>query len=101
MKYLVLWELELLGMRPEVVHAVLAMPAYAQKLAEQKKLVERYHIVGRHGGALIYEVDTNDELERLMALAPVYNFSRYTIYPLAAMASPGDVLHPPSDSPNG
>ncbi len=52
----------------------------------------RYHIVGKHGGAWIYDVDSNEELERLLALAPVYNFARYDIYPLAEMETPADVL---------
>jgi hypothetical protein len=30
-------------------------------------------------------VDSHKELERLLGLAPVYNFARYTIYPLADM----------------
>ena len=33
----------------------------------------------------IYDVDSHEQLERLLALAPVYNFARYTIYPLADM----------------
>ena len=56
------------------------------------KVLARYHVVGSHGGAWIYDVDSNEELERLLGLAPVYNFARYTIYPLADMGPtrPGD-----------
>jgi muconolactone delta-isomerase len=30
-------------------------------------------------------VGSNEELERLLALMPVYNFAHYTVYPLAEM----------------
>ncbi|MDW8327723.1 MAG: muconolactone Delta-isomerase family protein, partial [Anaerolineales bacterium] len=77
MKFLILWELELARLRPEMIQAVMRMPDYAAKLREMGKLVARYHIVGRHGGAWIYEVASNEELERLLAMAPVYNFAHY------------------------
>ena len=32
------------------------------------------------------------DLERLLAMAPVYNFARYDVYPLAEMETPADVL---------
>jgi muconolactone delta-isomerase len=68
------------------------MPDYAREVIDQGKLVARYHIVGKHGGAWIYNVTSNEELERLLAMAPVYNFARYDIYPLAEMETPTDVL---------
>ena len=45
----------------------------------------RYHIVGAHGGAWIYDVDSHEEFERLLAVAPVFNFARYAVHPLADM----------------
>jgi muconolactone delta-isomerase len=33
----------------------------------------------------VYDVGSNEELERLIALMPVYNFAHYTVYPLAEM----------------
>jgi muconolactone delta-isomerase len=92
MKFLVLWELEVL--RTETVHAVMRMPDYARQVREQGKLFARYHVVGKHGGAWIYDVDSNEELERLLATAPVYNYSRYQVLPLAEMDTPADVLRP-------
>ena len=92
MKFLVLWELEVL--RPETVSAVLRMPEYAEKLMEEGKLASRYHVVGRHGGAWLYEVDSNEELERLLARAPVYNYARYDVLPLAEMQTPENVMRP-------
>jgi muconolactone delta-isomerase len=68
------------------------MPEYAQDVIDEGKLETRYHIVGKHGGAWIYDVDSNEELERLLAMAPVYNFARYDVYPLAEMETPADVL---------
>lgn len=95
MKFLILWKFELAGLRPEVLPAVGRMPEYAEKLRKQGKLVSRYHVVGKHGGAWIYEVSSNEELERLLAMAPVYNFAHYEVIALAEMDSPGAILGPP------
>jgi muconolactone delta-isomerase len=85
MKFLVLWRIEIARLSPEVARAVMRMPDHAGPLEEQGKVVARYHIVGGHGGAWIYEVDSNEELERLLVQSPVYNFSRYEVIPLAEM----------------
>ncbi len=92
MKFLVMWELDLARLSTGVARAVMRMPEYAQEVIEEGKLEARYHIVGKHGGAWIYDVDSNEELERLLATAPVYNFARYDIYPLAEMETPEDIL---------
>jgi muconolactone D-isomerase len=89
-KFLVIWRLELALLSRGVLEAVARMPEYARPLEESGKVVARYHLVGAHGGAWIYEVGSNEELERLLALSPVYNFSRYEVLPLAEMGSPGD-----------
>ena len=94
MKFLVLWEFELAGLRPEVIPAVARMPEYAATLKKQGKLVARYHLVGKHGGAWIYDVVSNEELERLLAMAPVYNFAHYQVMALAEMDTPASVLGP-------
>ncbi|MFL5732948.1 MAG: muconolactone Delta-isomerase family protein [Chloroflexia bacterium] len=95
MKFLVMWELELSRLTMDAVHAVMRMPEYAGKLTDQGKLEKRWHIVGKHGGAWVYDVTSNEELERLLAMAPVYNFAHYDIYPLAEMESPANILQPP------
>lgn len=87
-KFLVIWSLEPALIGPNAMKAILCMPDYASKLQENGKLEKRYHIVGRHGGAWIYNVDSNEELDRYLALAPAYNFSRYEVYPLAEMSDP-------------
>ena len=86
MKFLVMWRIELSLLSREMARAVARMPTYAATLRRQGKLAARYHLVGQHGGAWIYEVDSNEELERLLGLAPVYNFARYEVFPLAEMA---------------
>ncbi len=92
MKFLVMWELE--RVHSDTVQAVTRMPQYAAAIKQQGKLLDRFHIVGRHGGAWIYDVASNEELEHLLAMSPVYNYSRYQVYPLADMQGPADVLRP-------
>lgn len=55
-----------------------------------------HHIVGRHGGAWIYSVDSHEELDRLLAQATVYNFASYEIYPPVEMNGE-PTLAPPRD----
>ena len=86
MKFLVLWRFELNRLRPDVVTAVARMPEYAKKLGD--KLECRYHVIGSHGGAWIYKVDSNEELDRLLAMSPVYNYATYQVLPLAEMTDP-------------
>lgn len=91
MKFLVLWHLEAVRFSPEVVGAVLDQPRYAKKLEAEGKLECRYHVVGGHGGAWIYNVSSNEELDRLLAMSPVYNFASYQVLPLAEMTDPTTV----------
>lgn len=91
-KFLVLWSLEPSLMGSQVVQAVLAMPAYAKMMLAEGKLERRYHLVGKHGGAWIYDVASNEELDRCLALAPVYNFARYEVLPLAEMTESATVV---------
>ncbi len=97
-KFLVLWSLEPSMMGSQAVKAVLGMPAYAAKLTSEGKLEKRYHVVGRHGGAWIYDVASNEELDRCLALAPVYNYARYEVLPLAEMQDPSTVASPLGES---
>ena len=46
-----------------------ACPDYTAKLQEQ----------GKHGGAWIYDVDSNEQLEQLLAMSLVYSFSNYEV----------------------
>ena len=58
-------------------------------------MLHRYHVIGAHGGAWIYEVDSHEEFELLLARAPVFNFARYEVLPLAEMSA----LRPSSVTP--
>jgi muconolactone delta-isomerase len=84
-KFLVLWQLDLALLSREMVLAVGDMPAYGETLEREGKVIARYHVVGAHGGAWIYEVDSHEEFERLLGRAPVFNFAHYTVHALADM----------------
>jgi muconolactone delta-isomerase len=86
MKFLVLWHFDLTRLGPEVARAVMQMPDYAKKLGD--KLECRYHVIGSHGGAWIYKVTSNEELDRLLAMSPVYNYATYQVLALAEMLDP-------------
>jgi len=87
MKFLVVWKMEISRLSTEMMKTVLRMPDFAKPLEESGKVIGRYHIVGYHGGAWIFDVASNDELEMLLAQMPVYNFSHFDVYPLADMSS--------------
>jgi muconolactone delta-isomerase len=89
MKFLVLWKFQA-GIRvglPEVAKMLSDLRAYAKELREEGKLESYYHIVGRHGGAWIFDVESNQELEILLAKMPVYNFVTYNVHVLTEMGS--------------
>lgn len=88
MRFLVLWRMELSLLSREMAQAVGKMAEYGRTLEREGKVVMRYHIVGAHGGAWIYQVESNEEFERLLARSPVFNFARYDVYPLAEMSEP-------------
>jgi muconolactone delta-isomerase len=92
MKFLALWSIELSLVSDAMVRAIARMPDYGQRLEEQGKVLARYHVVGAHGGAWIYEVESHEEFERLLAMAPVFNFARYTVHPLADMSGEANVV---------
>lgn len=87
MKFLVLWRMEISRLSGEMLKAVLRMPDYAKPLEDAGKVIGRYHVVGSHGGAWIFNVDSNDELEMLLARSPVYNYSHFEVMALADMST--------------
>ena len=93
MKFLVLWQLDLALLSREMVRAVGDMPAYGETLQREGKVLARYHMVGAHGGAWIYQVNSHEEFERLLGRAPVFNFARYTVHALADMDHDAVSLH--------
>lgn len=89
MKFLVLWKIEQSLLSDAMARAIARMPEYGDPLVEQGKVLSRYHVVGAHGGAWIYDVSDHEEFERLLATSPVFNFAHYTVYPLAEMTPKG------------
>jgi muconolactone delta-isomerase len=87
-KFLVLWKLEMGRATPGMVRAVLRQQDYGARLLAEGKLEVRYHLVGGHGGAWIYSVESNEELDNLLAEAPVYNMASYEVHALAEMRAP-------------
>ena len=97
MKFLVIWWIEIALLSKGVMQAVGTMPDYADPLLKSGKVRARYHIPGAHGGVWIYDVDSHEELDMLLARSPVFNFSRYEVIPLAEMTPP----LPPPPEPRG
>jgi muconolactone delta-isomerase len=91
-KFLVLWHFDISRLTQEVVVAITQQPQYGERLEKQGKLECRYHVVGSHGGAWIYKVDSNEELDRLLAMSPVFNFATYQVLALAEMRDPTTVV---------
>ena len=87
-KFLVLWKLELSRVSPDTLQAMLRQQDYGARLQGEGKVQTRYHLIGAHGGAWIYDVDSNEELDALLAQAPVYNIASYEVHPLAEMRGP-------------
>jgi len=86
MKFLVLWSFQQgIKLTPELMKATFDLREYATKLRSQGKVERHYHIIGKHGGVWIFDVESNDELENLIAAMPVYNLAQYDIYPLTEM----------------
>jgi muconolactone delta-isomerase len=85
-KFLVLWRMELSLLSREMAQAVARMAEYGAALEREGRVIARYHVVGAHGGAWIYVVDSHEQFEQLLARAPIFNFATYDIYPLAEMS---------------
>jgi len=92
MKFLVLWHLGVGTPTAELVKAIAETPNYAKKLQADGKLECRYHLIGKHGGAWIYNVKSNEELDLLLAMAPVYNYAHYEVLALADMTDPATII---------
>lgn len=88
MKFLALWRMEIAHLSREMAQAVGRMPEYGAALEQEGRLVARYHVVGAHGGAWIYDVESHEEFERLLARSPVFNFAHYDVHALAEMSAP-------------
>jgi len=87
-KFLVLWRLDQSRVSAETMQTVLRQQDYGARLQTEGKVQARYHLIGAHGGAWIYDVASNEELDTLLAQAPVYNVASYEVLPLAEMLGP-------------
>jgi len=87
-KFLVLWRLELSRVSSDAMQTIMRQQDYGAQLESEGKVTARYHLLGAHGGAWIYDVQSNEELDMLLAQAPVYNIASYDIHPLAEMRAP-------------
>jgi muconolactone delta-isomerase len=87
-KFLVVWKLELSRISRETIQLILRQQDYGAQLQADGKLDVRYHLIGGHGGVWIYNVDSNEELDGLLAQAPVYNVASYEVHALAEMRGP-------------
>jgi muconolactone delta-isomerase len=85
-KFLVIWQLDLALLSREMASAITRTPAYAAALERQGKIVSRYHIAGAHGGVWIVDVESHEELERLLGGMPAYNLTHFDVRPLSDMA---------------
>ena len=85
-KFLVIWELDLALLSAEMAGAITRTPGYAAQLEQSGKLIARYHLVGAHGGAWILDVDSHEELERLLGGSPAYNFAQFQVRALSDMS---------------
>ena len=83
MKYLVLSMLRPgIRLTTSVKKAITAHYEHVKRLKETGKIEVHYPMLGRHGGASIYDVESHEELQTLLVQNPLFNFNRYKIYPL-------------------
>jgi muconolactone delta-isomerase len=85
-KFLVIWQLDLNLLSRDMATALARVPSYAAGLERVGKISARYHIVGAHGGVWIMDVDSHEELERLIGGNPCYNFAHFDVKALTDMA---------------
>lgn len=98
MTSLVLWRIELALLSSHLLRAVLQMGDYSASAQRSGMISGRYNVVGAHGGAWLCEVASNEELEQLLARAPIYNFARFEVLPLASLCG---CATPPSMKASG
>ena len=81
-----IWQLDLALLSREMGVALTRVPAYAAGLERAGKITARYHIVGAHGGVWIMNVESHEELERLLGGSPCYNFAHFDVKALTEMS---------------
>lgn len=71
-----------------MVQAVMRMPDYAKKVKDDKSCWHSITLWADKTEPWIYDVTSNEELERLLAMAPFYNYAHAEVLPLAEMETP-------------
>lgn len=93
MKYLILSTLRPgINVTSTVIKAVADHYELVKKLKSSGKLEVHYPLLGRHGGASIYDVKSHEELQSLLVQNPLFNFNQYEIYPLLEYESAKKLL---------
>ncbi len=96
MKYLVLSTLQPgTNVTPAVIEAVADHYELIKELKASEKLEVHYPLLGRHGGAGIYNVKSHEELQSLLVQNPLFNFNQYEIYPLLEYENVKNFLRKP------
>ena len=55
---------------------------YMDKLQSDGKIVLQHELVCIRGGVTVYDVESNNELDRIIRQSPLFRFFEYKIYPL-------------------
>jgi len=55
---------------------------YLEKLESQGKVAQYYHLIGQQGHMIICDVDSDEELSRIISDDPLFFDSERKIYPL-------------------
>jgi muconolactone delta-isomerase len=55
---------------------------YFEKLEQEKKVDADYHLIGHQGSMLIVNVDSDEELSKIIGEDPLFFYSEREIYPL-------------------
>jgi muconolactone D-isomerase len=72
------------GMSGEEAEAIKAREkAYAQDLQRQGKWLHLWRVAGRYANVSIFDVESHDELHKLLAALPLFAFMEIEVRPLA------------------
>jgi len=55
---------------------------YLDELEAKKQILLSYHLIGQQGNLLIVDVDSEEELSRIVSEDPLFFYSERDIYPL-------------------
>lgn len=82
MKFLVLQWIKPQAAIKQLASLTPAQFKYLSKLESQGKIEQYYHLIGHQGHMIICNVDSDDELSRIISEDPLFFESKRRIYPL-------------------